>query len=84
MKIKIWDALNQSEEEATERECSGYVNGAVETFMEQRWSNCDYVETMEINVRFEDGKLLEFICHAEQTVIFRAKMKHYVVGGSVP
>ncbi len=81
MKIKIWDALNQEAEDATEVEISEwsnfdingiYLNELVRDFVEKRWGNNDYLETTEVNVMNPAGAILEFTVTAEESICFRS------------
>lgn len=76
--LKIWDELNMEESEAESREVylpvldDSTLRGEAAWFMQERWSNADYVSVMHVNIRTPDGRLYRFAVCTEQTVHFRA------------
>ena len=81
MKVKIWDSLNEEEEDADEVEVPNYAEPsaaslyfqvATAKYMEDRWSDTDHPAEMEINIRLPAGKLLELTATAQPTVCFSA------------
>jgi GR25 family glycosyltransferase involved in LPS biosynthesis len=77
--IKIWDELNQTEEEAALIVTDdALLTEEAERFMEKRWANSDWLSEMRVIIRTPDKTLYRFEVHAEQHVHFRASLKRVV------
>jgi len=81
--VKMWDPWSRDEADAQQVEFENpsnppldsgniFLRWEVQSFMEKKWADNDYVTPMSVNVRTPDGALVEFEVHAEQTVNFRA------------
>lgn len=81
MKLRIWDRLNSSSEEATEKDFN-YVGiyketlrWEAESWVERCWGNNDYPSETQVQVDVVEGETVvascTFIVRAETTVTFR-------------
>lgn len=81
MKLRIWDLLNSSSEEATEKELGNValyqemLCQAAESWVRKRWGDNYYSEQTHVQVEVVEGESVvasnAFIVHAETTVKFR-------------
>lgn len=82
MKLRIWDRLNESSEEADEIDLGNdfsvgqeHLRAQAEDWVEQRWGDNDYLSETQVQVEVVDGETViasrSFVVHAETTVDFR-------------
>lgn len=71
--IRVWSD-DQDEIEATEIVGHQWPDAAAEDFAENEYERSDHPVVQTINVRCEDGALLQFEVEAEQHVVFSARL----------